>query len=33
MSNVLTEIDGQYPYITKNEKKIADPVQFTSKGD
>lgn len=23
MSNVLTEIDSQYPYMTKNEKKIA----------
>ncbi|MFA0973543.1 hypothetical protein, partial [Staphylococcus aureus] len=21
MSNVLTEIDSQYPYMTKNEKK------------
>ncbi|MGE7336905.1 MurR/RpiR family transcriptional regulator, partial [Staphylococcus pasteuri] len=27
MTNILYEIDNQYPYLTKNEKKIANYIQ------
>ena len=33
MSNVLTEIDSQYPYMTKNEKKIAEYIRTQLQSD